>query len=72
MVIALLRCKVYTLRVRDQTKQATHSRPTVSLSFSRSYHSATPDPEQEDNQGNSDKSQVPQVGMPTTGLHNSN
>jgi hypothetical protein len=42
------------------------------LAFPRSSHSATPDPEQENNQMTSDKSQVPQADPPVTGLHNSN
>jgi hypothetical protein len=46
--------------------------PLLALAFPRSSHSATPDPEQENNQRTPDKSQVPQADLPTTGLHNSN
>jgi hypothetical protein len=46
--------------------------PLLALAFLRSSHSATPNPEQENNQRTPDKSQVPQVDPPTTGLHNSN
>jgi hypothetical protein len=46
--------------------------PPLALAFPRSSHPATSDPEQENNQGTPDKSQVPQANPPTTGLHNSN
>jgi hypothetical protein len=46
--------------------------PHLALSFPRSSHPATPNPEQENNQGTPDKSQVPQADPPVTGLHNSN
>jgi hypothetical protein len=42
--------KVHTLRVWNQAKQAVHSEPPLALAFPRSSHSATPDPEQENNQ----------------------
>jgi hypothetical protein len=60
------------LRVQDQAKQATYSRPPFSISFSEERPFSTPDPEQENNQETPDKSQVPQADLPTTGLHNSN
>jgi hypothetical protein len=46
--------------------------PLLALAFSWSSHSATPDPEQENNQRTPDKSQIPQADPPVTGLHNSN
>jgi hypothetical protein len=46
--------------------------PLLALAFPMSSHSTIPDPEQENNQGTPDKSQVPQVDLPMTGLHNSN
>jgi hypothetical protein len=46
--------------------------PHLALAFPRSSYSATPDPEQENNQGIPDMSQVPQADPLTTGLHNSN
>jgi hypothetical protein len=45
--------------------------PPLALAFLRSSDSATPDPEQENNQGTSDNSQVRQASPPMTGLHNS-
>jgi hypothetical protein len=38
----------------------------LALAILRSSHSATPDPEKENNQGTPDKSQVPQADPPTT------
>jgi hypothetical protein len=46
--------------------------PPLALAFPRSSHSATSDPEQENNQMTPDKSQVPQANPPATGLYNSN
>jgi hypothetical protein len=46
--------------------------PSLALAFLSSSHSATPGPEQENNQRTPDKSQVPQAGPPVTGLNNSN
>jgi hypothetical protein len=46
--------------------------PHIALAFSRCSHSTTSDPEQDNNQGNLDKSQVPQADSPVIGLHNSN
>jgi hypothetical protein len=46
--------------------------PLLALAFLRSSHSATLDPEQENNQRTPDKSQVPQADPSATGLHNSN
>jgi hypothetical protein len=46
--------------------------PLLALAFLWSSHSATPDPEQENNQRTPDKSQIPQADPPVTGLHNSN
>jgi hypothetical protein len=68
-----LRGKVHTLRVQDQAKHTAHSGPShLALAFLRSIHSATSDPEQENNQGTPDKSQVPHADLYTTGLHNLN
>jgi hypothetical protein len=44
----------------------------LALAFLRSSHSATADPEKENNQGILDKLQVPHANPPVTGLHNSN
>jgi hypothetical protein len=44
--------------------------PLLALAFLRGSHSATTDPEQENNQGTLDKPQVPQADPPATGLHN--
>jgi hypothetical protein len=63
---------MHMLRVRNQAKQIVHSGPLLVLAFSRSSHSAIPDPEQENNQMTPDKSQVPQADPSMTGLHNSN
>jgi hypothetical protein len=46
--------------------------PPLALAFLRSSHSATPDPEKENNQMTLDKSQVPQADPTATGLHNLN
>jgi hypothetical protein len=46
--------------------------PLLALAFSRSSHSATPDPKQKNNQRISDKSQVPQADPLATGLLNLN
>jgi hypothetical protein len=46
--------------------------PNLALAFSRSSHSATLDPEEENNQDTPDKSQVSQADPPTIGLHNLN
>jgi hypothetical protein len=43
----------------------------IALAFLRSNRSATPDLEQENNQGILDKLQVPQANPPAIGLHNS-
>jgi hypothetical protein len=48
------------------------SNPPLALAFPRSNHPATAVPEQENNQGTPDKSQVPQADPPTTRMHNSN
>jgi hypothetical protein len=63
---------MHTLRVRDQAKQATHSEPPLAFTFLSSSHSAAPDPEQENNKGILDKSQVPQTDPHAIGLHNLN
>jgi hypothetical protein len=63
---------VHTLRVRNQAKQAAHSGPPLALAFPRDSHSATRDPEQENNQKTPCRTQVPQANPPTTRLHNSN
>jgi hypothetical protein len=52
---------VHTLRVQNQAKHVVHSGPLLALAFLRSSHSATPNPEKENNQGTSDKSQVHQA-----------
>jgi hypothetical protein len=46
--------------------------PHLALGFPRSSHLATSDPEQENNQGTPDKSQVPQADPPAIELYNSN
>jgi hypothetical protein len=46
--------------------------PTLVLAFSRSGYSVTLDTDQENNQGISDKSQVPQADPHVTRLYNSN
>jgi hypothetical protein len=46
--------------------------PPLALAFSRRSHLATPNPEQENNQGTKDKSRVPQADPPKTEFHNSN
>jgi hypothetical protein len=47
--------------------------PPLALAFPRCSHSATQNPEEENNHGTPDKSKVPQADLPmTTGLHNLN
>jgi hypothetical protein len=46
--------------------------PPLALAFPMSSRPATSDPKQENNQGTSDKSHVPQADPSTIGLHNSN
>jgi hypothetical protein len=46
--------------------------PPLALAFPRSSHLATLDPEQENNQRTTYKSQVPQADRLVTRLHNSN
>jgi hypothetical protein len=46
--------------------------PPLALSFLRIGYSATPDPEQENNQRTLDKSQVPQADPSVKRLHKSN
>jgi hypothetical protein len=44
------------LRVQDQAKQAAHSEPPFSISFSEERQFSTPDPKKENNKGTLDKS----------------
>jgi hypothetical protein len=62
---------VCTLRVRDQAKQAAHTRPPIAVAFQRDSHLAIRDPKQENNQGIPGRLEVPQTDPPMTRLHNS-
>jgi hypothetical protein len=49
------------LRYKTRLRRLHTLGPPLALAFSRSNHSATPDPKQKNNQGTLDKSQVPQA-----------